>query len=288
MTDPSHRVLTTLRVALAALLLLAGTRIGAAAGPAGGGGPPAAGAPAPPPGTFWKMASGYEVVLDPFVDVECHIFQSPDFQRLLLVAEKTDVAFLLDLKSHRVSTLPSSAVVPQLNGLILPNGVSTSPAGIFVQKGADLSFKVGEGSVLISPRPPLVGEVTLKTILETKKEYAAAARAYTPGPEGLAALRDCRKSTEIVVFFGTWCPHCRKWMPAFLRTMELAGNPRLTVRYIAVDEELNNPHDEIWKYNAHVVPTFIVLRGGKELGRIRERPMKTIEQDLAEILINNP
>lgn len=238
--------------------------------------------------TFWKMASGYEVVLDPYVEVECRVFQSPDYRGLLLLATQTDVAFLLDLSTRRVSTLPSSDVTPRVNGLILPNDVALTPAGTFEQRGADLWFRVGEGSVLISPQPPLVGEVTLEKLLQVKKEYAATAQAYTPEPTALATIRGCSRPTQIVVFFGTWCPHCRKYMPAFLRTMELARNPRFAVRYFAVDEEFTNPHDEIWKYDAHVAPTIILLRDGRELGRIKERPMKSIELDLAEILKNNP
>jgi hypothetical protein len=35
------------------------------------------------------------------------------------------------------------------------------------------------------------------------------------------------------------------------------------------------------------VPTFIFLRAGKEIGRVTERPITTLEQDIATILDKN-
>ena len=57
-----------------------------------------------------------------------------------------------------------------------------------------------------------------------------------------------------------------------------------TVELIAVDQQLKAPNGLIQDADLRYVPTFVVLRGGKELGRVVESAETTIEADLGALL----
>ena len=63
-----------------------------------------------------------------------------------------------------------------------------------------------------------------------------------------------------------------------------AGIPAERVRLHGLDRAMKSPDGLAAGYQIVRVPTFIVLRGGKEEGRIVERPIGTLEGDLLTIL----
>lgn len=232
----------------------------------------------------WKTAEGTQVMVIGRGDVEGRVFQSPDFQREIVVLQKGLGAWMLDLKAKQVSALPLNFVTPLPDGLALADGATTGPPAHFTQSGADIDFQAGPFAVHVTPEPPLLGEVTLAQILDHKKIYGVAAKAYEPDKAAIATLQKLSQPIDIVVFFGTWCPSCRKWLPGFIKTLEVLNSPQIHVTWYAIDAGYTTPKEPIWKYNAHITPTVIVLSQGKEIGRIKGRPYLTMEGDLADIV----
>ena len=56
------------------------------------------------------------------------------------------------------------------------------------------------------------------------------------------------------------------------------------VRYVAVDREKKDPAGETAKSDVRYVPTFIVVRDGREVGRIVETSPHGVEADLLALL----
>jgi hypothetical protein len=56
------------------------------------------------------------------------------------------------------------------------------------------------------------------------------------------------------------------------------------MKLLAVDRSKRDPEGLTAKWNVTRVPTFIFIRGGREIGRVVERPTATLEQDIAQIL----
>lgn len=256
---------------------------------------PAKGTLAPPrPGTgsevsatqalpAWKEASGYDFFVSAAEDGEARVFQSPDYQRLLVVPGDGDFVFLLNLKSKGLEMQPRASVSVSAEGAVLASDRG-APSGTFTQQGSDIQFKSPLGEARLAPEPPILGAISLETLLARKPEYAALARQYTPNGAALSLLRTSKRPLEIVVFFGTWCSYCKKWLPRFIRTIQDVKNPAITVRYFGVDEDHTQPEAELTKYGVRKTPTFVVLSGGVEIGRITEEPTKSMEQDLSLIL----
>lgn len=68
--------------------------------------------------------------------------------------------------------------------------------------------------------------------------------------------------TEVIDFWATWCGPC-KLMNPILDEVE-KENPSLTITRIDIDSD----KDMVEKYNIQSVPTYIILKDGKEVDRI--------------------
>ncbi|WOT04829.1 TlpA family protein disulfide reductase [Shewanella youngdeokensis] len=100
----------------------------------------------------------------------------------------------------------------------------------------------------------------------------------------IAKLHAVTEATEITVVIGTWCSDCHRETPRFVRIMEQINNPLVTVKFIGVDREKQDPQGLAANYDFTRIPTIIVEQNGSEIGRIVEKPTLTLEKDLAAIL----
>lgn len=130
----------------------------------------------------------------------------------------------------------------------------------------------------------LLGRFTLAQILEHDKEYADAAFIYIPDSEALAVFQDVEEPLKIMLFLRTDCPDSVREVPRFAKTIELAANSNIEVEVVAVNRGKDEPADLVKGWSLELVPTFIVIREGKELGRVLERAEDKIEKDLAKII----
>jgi thiol-disulfide isomerase/thioredoxin len=240
---------------------------------------------AKPPGALWPEAPGYDLFAGSIEDIDARVFQSRDFQKLLVLPGSGETAYVMSLKDRQVTPVPRVNVTATIDGALLAAGTAWGSAGSFEKKGADLLFGAGAVAYRLSPEPPLLGEVKLGDLLAKKRDYAAAARMYRPKNAALSLIKTVRKPIEITVFFGTWCSYCKKYLPRFMKTIEAAGNPNITVKYTGVDEDMTQPEAAISQFAISKTPTFVVRSGGRELGRIVEEPKESVEEDLALMLV---
>ncbi|BAP31561.1 thioredoxin family protein [Chryseobacterium sp. StRB126] len=95
-------------------------------------------------------------------------------------------------------------------------------------------------------------------------------------------------SYDIIVFMGTWCEDSHRDFPRLTKILEETGYPEGKMTIIAVNRKKESPTGDESLYNIQKVPTIIVKRYGKEVGRIIEMPTSGyIERDLVEILKKN-
>ena len=92
-------------------------------------------------------------------------------------------------------------------------------------------------------------------------------------------------SYEIIVFFGTWCTDTHRELPRLIKILEAAKYPENKIKLIAVNRKKETPDGEDVLYNIKRVPTIIVKKYGREVGRIIEMPETGfLEQDLLNII----
>lgn len=114
------------------------------------------------------------------------------------------------------------------------------------------------------------------------KEYSE----YTLDEASIEALKKEKFSTyQIVSFVGTWCEDSHREFPRLMKILEATGYPDQKLTIVAVNRKKESPSGEEGLYNIQKVPTFIVKKYGKELGRIVEFPQSGfLEKDLLEII----
>lgn len=96
------------------------------------------------------------------------------------------------------------------------------------------------------------------------------------------------KQHEVLLFLGTWCGDSKREVPRMLKILETADFPKDQLKIIALDRRKDNYkkglNGEEKGWNIQRVPTLIILKDGKEVNRIVERPIDSLEEDFLAIL----
>jgi len=108
--------------------------------------------------------------------------------------------------------------------------------------------------------------------------------SYRPDPAAIATLQQVEQPTEIVVFYGAWCTDSHREIPRFLKIIATVNNQNIIVTDYGVNRQKQDELGKFEIYGIELVPTFIVIRNGIELGRIIERPDRSLAEDLAAIM----
>ncbi len=107
---------------------------------------------------------------------------------------------------------------------------------------------------------------------------------YKPSQSYISKLQDKLNDYEITIVLGTWCLDSKVQVPHFYRILNEAGYNDKRVKVIAVDKMKEAVLVDISMMNIERVPTFIIYKDEKEVGRIIETPQKTLERDLWKII----
>lgn len=116
--------------------------------------------------------------------------------------------------------------------------------------------------------------------------YNPEFEGYTVDEKAIAELRKEKlNSYNLTVVMGTWCGDSHRHVPRLMRILETLNFPENKLTIIGVNRKKEAPGGEEGPLNIQFVPTIIVQKYGKEIGRIVENPASGyIERDLVEIL----
>ncbi|HTN47377.1 MAG TPA: thioredoxin domain-containing protein [Flavipsychrobacter sp.] len=144
------------------------------------------------------------------------------------------------------------------------------------QSDYDRSTDKENGSVVLR------GQMTFDDLLKENSFdwLESGAAGYTPNNEALEYLKKELGEYEIVIFAGTWCDDSKLWLPRLYKVMQAANYPMRRYSMYGVDRAKTSKYVENKLYKIELVPTIILLKKNKEIGRIVENPQKTLEQDM--------
>ena len=108
--------------------------------------------------------------------------------------------------------------------------------------------------------------------------------AYTPDFAYVKKLTLALPGYTFLVFGGVWCSDTKRLLPQFYKIIDEAGIPRNRVKLYLLDEKKISPEKLEIQYKITQIPVFILLKDGKEVGRITEETQKSIESDLAGLV----
>lgn len=115
--------------------------------------------------------------------------------------------------------------------------------------------------------------------------YAEGKKGYVPEATAVAALKRNTDSVQLLVFMGTWCEDSHFVIPKFFSVIDASGFRSQDVSLIGVDRDKKTLGNLSAALNVKNVPTIIVMKQGKEVGRVIEYGKSgSFEKDLAELL----
>ncbi len=102
------------------------------------------------------------------------------------------------------------------------------------------------------------------------KWYSNNLKGYIPNADGLEAVRANKDSIQLLVFMGTWCGDSHFIIPKFFALLDAAGFSKDRVTLIGVDRNKKTISHLTEALGIINVPTIMVMKNGKELGRVVE------------------
>ena len=102
------------------------------------------------------------------------------------------------------------------------------------------------------------------------KWYAENLKGYRLNPGGLDILKKNVDSVRFIVFMGTWCEDSHNIVPKFFAFADAAGLSKERVSLIGVDRAKKTLDGLSEALNIINVPTILVMKNGKEIGRVVE------------------
>ena len=133
---------------------------------------------------------------------------------------------------------------------------------------------------------PIAGQTSREAVLEKFGTWRAKMDEVEANQESAEALKSVPPGAKVTVLFGTWCSDCYNTLPAMWKTFDAMGQEVLPfeVEYIAVNERLQAEGMDLSTYDLRNIPTIVVTRDGKEVGRFIEKSSEPAEVELEALL----
>jgi len=140
--------------------------------------------------------------------------------------------------------------------------------------------------MLVEQDEDVITGPTKRNTLETEKFgmwFNSGYENYGVDTSFIHELKTLLVDVDITIFMGTWCEDSKRETPHFYKILDVV-NKTEAINLITVNRERKTPEGLENGQNIIRVPTFIFSKDGKELGRIVEYPIESLEQDMLKIL----
>jgi thiol-disulfide isomerase/thioredoxin len=129
----------------------------------------------------------------------------------------------------------------------------------------------------------LVGPISQETLFEQEQRFKEHFSSSSVSQQDKALITSWPKDLHIDIYFGTWCHDSQREVPQILSILQ--HNSDISYKLIALDIEKSDPQQLATKHQVKYTPTFIIYKGKKEVGRIVERPNKSLVKDITELTL---
>lgn len=117
--------------------------------------------------------------------------------------------------------------------------------------------------------------------------FAQNQAGYIPEKNALQIVKANKDSIHFVVFGGTWCGDSKYVLPKFYALADSAGISQEQITLIGVDRSKKSGHHLTDIFNVTLVPTIIIMKNGKEMGRVVEYgKYGMFDMEIGEIISN--
>jgi thiol-disulfide isomerase/thioredoxin len=232
------------------------------------------------------LSGDFQLVLDGKLVPKAEVYRSTRAAAVLVIAPGWESPVLLTPSRGGVDAVNlmkmSRVNVESID--LLPGAVYRS-LGSFTMAGETIAFTAFGKPAKLEPRPWLLKNQSGAKLLEHDPNYARRATSYPVDAAILAELKKQAKPVRVLMFFGSWCPHCQMNLPKILKVEQELGGGNIQFDYYGLPKGSEFSKDpEVLKYKIDAVPTGIVLVDGREVGRLENAAWLKIEQALRDAI----
>jgi len=140
------------------------------------------------------------------------------------------------------------------------------------------------------PNQMLLGKINRKGLEQAlfKEWYTKNFNEHVLDIETIEQIKPLLKDINIQVFMGTWCTDSQREIPALYKILDQVGFNYNHFSITAVNHDKKTPEGLEEGFAIKFVPTIIITKHGKELNRIVEYAIQTLEKDILSILKAEP
>ena len=117
-------------------------------------------------------------------------------------------------------------------------------------------------------------------------EWKAFYDEYTADPALISQIKShIKEELKVEVYLALWCTDSKEHVPAFIKLIETIAHDLIIVNYYSVDRK-PTPDTKYYVEDLGVerVATFIFFQNSQEIGRIIEKPEKSLAEDFLNII----
>ncbi len=130
---------------------------------------------------------------------------------------------------------------------------------------------------------PYSGVISAGQLITDYPQFRAAYEQYQPTSAEITAIKSL-SGKSLLVLFGTWCHDSEREVPRLLKLIDLSGVELKSLSLHGINYNKQEPSNLHRQYDLMFSPTIILLQGEVELGRVVEKPMTSLGEDLASFV----
>ncbi len=204
----------------------------------------------------------------------------------LILAPELSSPILINPRNRSVESVHLMKVAKRQDGSIdLLADAMLDQIDQFAVDGKEVHFSLHGKAAKLKPKPWLLGTHSSQEMLDDNPEYARLAEAYNPATRSLEALRAQSQEATVRVYFGSWCPACKRLVPRLLRVARDIEGAKINFEFYGLPSPLDDD-PESKRMDIRGVPTAVVFRGAKEIGRLMKDQWNVPEASLVDVLKN--
>jgi thiol-disulfide isomerase/thioredoxin len=230
----------------------------------------------------FQATGEYVLLVDGQADAKAEVFVNKSLPAYLILPG-TLSPVVITPGAGSVEIVPRPKVARQKDGSVdvLADAV-LKPQGKLKILDGRVDFTSEGKKLSLAPKPPLLGLKKAPDLKRHSPEYVQAAKVYAPNAVSVAKLKKQAAPVRVLVFFGSWCPHCKEMLPHLLRVEDEIQGSKIQFDYRGVPKDFKDP--ELQRLKVSEVPTAVVYKNGKEIGRLTRNDWSAPEVALSVLL----
>ena len=234
----------------------------------------------------WHEASHLSLEIDSLLDNSARFYLSKDRAFLLVLSNAFKDALVMNVREKVIYAFSKAEVRFEDSGstAVTNEKIDVQSLGNYTQNKSNVSASLFGKEIRVVPRAHLIGQATLDELFLHTPAYRLLADQYKPNLEAVKFLSQYQEPVNFIVAFGTWCSHCKEWVPRLIKSVLDCNNPNLNCSFVGINRKFDQPKEFVENEKIKNIPTIIVHKNGKEIGRIVGTPKVSMEDDIAAIL----